>query len=299
MKALIFYRHFPVAMGRYIHWALQNIGYEVLSVGEYSGGKIPWGDQYYYPRYMLPPNIQTPPGNVSYEAVKAAAKKLGFVPDIVVQCADTVHMVGKTEGPNILIGTDPHAVDYSEAKMYADVYISMQEFYRGSGLWMPYGYDADMISYKTPRDSAMVVFCGLQYEHRISALKRMERIMPVSSKLGLIYEDYVDEYQRGQVAFNWSSKNDLPARFWEGLAMGNIVLTNRVPDLEKLDCHEWEHYIAYDHEDELIEKLEWIRDNQARAKKIGSRGGRWVTPHTYTNHFISTMKQWNSGKYLP
>lgn len=280
MKILMHFRHFPVAMGRFFHWAFQDLGHEVFTVGPYSAGKIPWGEQFYYPEYTFPPDYVLPEMNLP---LKDVLQKIPFKPDLIIQAADTIWLEGKAPVPNFILGTDPHVIDYTPRLKDADEFITMQKFYHPDKPWVPYAYDSNIHkNLKLVRPKYDVVFCGLQYGHRVEALKSMEAVgLKVFNALGLIYEDYVQVYNQGLIAFNFSSQQDLPARFWEGLAMGRLVLTNRVPDLEELEFEEFKDYIGFTSVAEAVEKVQFLIKNPAVINKIARSGYRKVQPHTY------------------
>ena len=142
MNVLIHYRHFPMSIGRYIHWALENLGHSVMSAGSYSYGKIPWGDQYYYPQYKIPPLIVLP--DVNEYPLEDVIWRLPVKPDLVIQAGDTQWLTGKSPVKNIIVATDPHVLDYHPRLTHADYFVSMQKYclpQYEKGIWMPYGYD--------------------------------------------------------------------------------------------------------------------------------------------------------------
>lgn len=296
MRILIFYRHFPVAMGRYIHWGLEQAGHEVISCGPYSKGTIPWGDFEYPEEYWGPPTIELP--DTPEWPVKDVFKTMkdhGIPPvDLLIQAADTYFLVGKAPVKNVLIGTDPHVIDYYPHLEHVDHYVSMQKSYSKPGdLWMPYAHDPEIHQYLpgTPIQFD-VVFCGLQYPHRIDALKQINDAgFSVFCGLGMIYDEYVLTYNRGLVAFNWSSKNDLPARFWEGLAMRRLVLTNRVGDLGEIDLKEDRDYLAFGDVNEAIDKLKIIINRPNLLGEIAKNGYVRSREHTYANRVKKLLKE--------
>lgn len=296
-KILLFYRHFPVAMGRYIHWALEELGHDVFSCGPYSGSKIPWGPQFDYPEYMFPPDLELPDANLPVgEAIRQTEQK-GFYPDVIIQAADTIYLEGKAPMKNIVIGTDPHVIDYHQAIKNADVYVSMQKYYLkdypSGSLWMPYGFDPNIHKYlPNERFQYHVVFCGLQYPQRKEALRRIaEAGWKVYSGLGHIYEEYTKLYNSGMIAFNWSSKQDLPARFWEGLGMRRCVLTNRVPDLHDIPLEEGVDYIAFSDMDEAVEKASYYLKRPEALFQIANNGYKKSREFTWKNRVERMLKE--------
>lgn len=296
MRILIFYRHFPVAMGRYIHWGLEQAGHEVLSCGPYSKGTIPWGDFEYPKKHWYPPDIETPDMpelevDALFETIKQA--KLGKF-DLLVSAADTYFLTGKAPIPHILIGTDPHVVDYRKHTDTKDAYVSMQKHYSIEGdIWMPYGFDPTIHQYLPDAPMTFdVCFIGLQYEHRKMALRAMtDAGYKVWSSLGHIYEEYVELYNRAPIAFNWSSKQDLPARFFEGLAMRRVVLTNRVPDLKEFKFIEDEDYLAFDDIEEAVDKVKIVMDKPHLLDKIARSGYAKVQNHTYADRVKKMLEE--------
>ncbi len=290
MKILMHFRHFPVAMGRFIHWGLQDLGHEVFTVGPYSDGKIPWGPQFYYPQHKFPPNYVLPDANLQVENV---LRVIPFKPDVILQAADTIFLEGMARVPNFILGTDPHVIDYTPRFAFADGYFSMQKHYATpDAIWVPYAYDKNIHKY-LPKEKIEydVVFSGLQYEHRMAALNAMEaQGIKVLNTLGLIYEDYVKAYNKGKIAFVYSSKEDLPARFWEGLAMRRLVLANRVPDLQELEFKEGEDYVGFSTIEEAVEKAKYYSVNDSERERIALNGWKKVQPHTYQERCKTIIK---------
>ena len=280
MKILIHGRAFPVAMWRWFDWSLRDLGHEVFSVGNYNGGKIPWGDQFDYPQYAFPPDYEIPEVNYPVEQI---LKEISFKPDVIIQAADTIYLTGKAPCKNVILKTDPHAVDYTPRLEFADHVFNMQDFYSLPGeTWIPYAYYEPLHRVLNEKIQYDVVFSGLQYKHRKQALEAMKSSgLKVMSTLGLIYEEYVQTYNQGLIAFNWSSKQDLPARFWEGLAMKRLVLTNIVPDIEKLGFKEGVHFVGFSSVEEAVEKAKFYTSNTHLAEKIAHDGWERVKPHTY------------------
>lgn len=272
-------------MGRYIHWGLRQAGHTVWSCGMWSRGEIPWGDFTYPEKYWYPPTIEMPDApEIPMEDLFKSVKEAGIKPDLFISAADNYFVTGKCPIPHILIGTDPHAVDYNSHLRDVHHYVSMQKFYSNGAYWMPYGYDPTLHEVVKQDKKYDVVFCGLQYEHRLKALEAIKaKGWRVFNSLGLIYKEYVEVYNQGSVAFNWSSRNDLPARFWEGLAMRRCVVTNNVPDLKEFSFVEGKDYLGFDTLEEAVEKTDWVLKRPDKRMMIAESGYRKVFGHTYKN----------------
>lgn len=268
-------------MGKFFHWSLMDLGHKVFSVGMYSGETIPWGD-FKFPEYAFPPDKILV--DVDYD-INAVLRNIDFKPDLIIQASDNTFLYGKAPVRNIVIGTDPHVIDYKRFLQNADDYYSMQKFYLEGypfGKWLPYAYYPPIHKYIETDILYDVVLSGLQYEHRLQVMDGCKaRGLKVYNSLGAIYEKYVQVYNSGRMAFNYSSRNDLPARFWEGLAMKRCVVTNRVPDLLAFDIKEGVHYVGFSSPDEAIEKIVYYSKHIEEAEKIAQNGYEWVQPHTY------------------
>lgn len=282
MKILIHGRAFPVAMWRWFDWAFRDLGHEVFSVGPHQGGYIPWDGGMTFVTHIFPPDHETP--EVDYP-IKSLLEEIDFTPDVIIQAADTIYLTGKAPCLNVILKTDPHAVDYHPRLRYADHVFNMQDHYILPGeTWIPYAYYKPLHKIMSQKRKLKhdVVFSGLQYDHRKEALEGMKKAgLNVLTTLGLIYEDYVEAYNGGLIAFNWSSKNDLPARFWEGLAMKRLMLTNIVPDMDKLGFKDGIHYVGFENVNDAVEKAKHYVEHPDEAMKIARAGYQRVKPHTY------------------
>lgn len=279
-------------MGRFFDWALRDLGHEVFSVGPYSAGHIPWGD-YYYPDHKFPPNFVLPPVDVPIDEL---LKKIPFKPDFILQAGDTIGLTGKSPVPNAILATDPHVVDYSGRIKDADLLFFMQKNYMPpNAMHIPYGY-LPYLHFPLPKTQIKydVVLCGLQYEHRLQAVEAMRAAgLQVFNALGLIYEDYNQAYARGKIAFVYPSKDDLPARFWEGLAMGKMVLVKRIRELEEFDFKEGIDYEGFSTIEEAVEKAVYYSKYDRKREWIAANGLKKVKPHTYlerSRRILSCLK---------
>ncbi len=298
MRIAIFYRHFPMSMGRYIHWGLEQAGHEVISIGPWSRGEIPWEGEHKFPeKYWYPPTVETPDvPEIGMDDLFATLYKAGIYPDLLIQAADTYYIKGPAPIPHIVIGTDPHVINYDLPREHADKYFSMQHHYKKpDDGWMPYGFDPELYKYKPEIENKYdVVLCGLQYDHRKRVLDRVSnKGWKVFAGIGRIYDEYVDLYNSAPLAFNWSSKLDLNARFWEGLAMRRCVVTNNVPDLRKFDFIEGEDYVGYDTEDEAVEKIHQLLKNPKEMARIAANGYKKVQPHTFKARVEKMLEEAN------
>jgi len=294
-RVVLSYAHFPISVARFFKMGFRKLpGVEVFSVGPCSYGVIPWQPHTDFSAYQDVPDLELFPVVAGSYPAKDVLEQLDFTPEGVVMIDAGFYLSGGTaELPRALIGTDPHCLNYHEqAKLVNAVYI-MQHCYMyktENARWLPYCYEPDVHYWDpdAPKEHD-ITFIGVLYPERIELLEQMRSAgLRVHYEQGRLMEEGTAFYNRGHIAWNLSSRNDLPMRFWEGLAYRNLVVTNRVSDLEKLaemGCREGEHYIAYDRDDpqEMLEKLRYYCEaaHAEERERIATAGWVWVQQHTY------------------
>ena len=303
-RVLLSYSHYPISVGRFFKLGMSKIpDVEVFDVGPCSWGMLPWqpgtdfSAQQDVPRMELFPEPAQPylyPANT----VLAAAERAGFVPDAIVMVDAGFHLHGGTPGvPAALIATDPHCLDYAEQAEEVNAFWVMQRVYMdkydphlASPQWLPYCYEPELHYWDPDAVGGHdVTFVGVLYPERLELLARMQEAgLSVVFEQGRLMQEGTAIYNRGHIAWNLSSRDDLPMRFWEGLAYRNLVITNRVSDLKNLaewGCVEGEHYVAYDRDNckEMINKLRYYCDPTHAEERdaIATAGWVWVQQHTY------------------
>lgn len=306
MNVLVAGKHFPISMMVWFKRALRKMGHRVFSIGPYCP-TIPWNVSRDYSAYLDIPDVETDdvPSESAFYAVNMARIK-GFEPDLILSVHAGFYLTdaNMTGIHNAILLTDPHALkrEYLEAVEHYETVISMQHHYKfdyaktrtGAErpvFWVPYAYDSDCHYWTgtdfTNRPFDVCIMSALLYPERLEALAWMENAgIKIYQDSGLLFDSYTRAYQDAVIGFNRSGygKVDLPARFWEALAMRNLCITNRVPDLlEFPDLKEDIHYVAYSDLDEMIEKVKYYSTHRDVAWRIASAGyGQvWMSNHSY------------------
>ena len=174
------------------------------------------------------------------------------------------------------IQTDPHVLKdrYRKYRSQYDFSFCMQTPYLDEGeIYLPYGYSK---RHHFPEDLSKeydVCLIGLDYAHRHNLVSKLQALgLKVKSGIGIVYDEYRHEYNKSKIALSWSSLQDLPARFWEGMAMGLPVVSNRLPDIRTNGFQEDYHYLGFDTDAEAIEKINFLLNDPKAAKQIGNAG---------------------------
>jgi hypothetical protein len=305
IRVLLSYAHYPISVGRFFKLGLRRLpGVEVFDVGPCSWGVLPWQPQTDFSEQQDAPWMELFPDPAApyVYPLKEVLTRMEFSPDVIVMVDAGFHLHGGyPHVPSILIATDPHCLDYFEQAQEVNAFFVMQKAYMGKyqiqqpGIsirpqWLPYCYCPET-HYWTP-DAEIdhdVTFVGVLYPERIELLEAMQAAgLSVRFEQGRLMRDGTAIYNRGRIAWNLSSRDDLPMRFWEGLAYRNLVVTNRVSDLKDLQvwgCIEGQHYVAYDRADprEMLDKLRYYCDpaHAGELDAIATAGWVWVQRHTY------------------
>lgn len=295
-KILAGYKHYPISMARYFVRALRRAGHEVFTVGPYFEG-LPWAQGMTFEKYLDRPDFETP--DLEWFPISLALGVCPWKPDLILSLDAGFHLCYRGnphfDTPHALFMTDPHALDYTHQCEDADFIFCAQDVYadryRNLGYtvhWLPYAYDPEWHwgnPYYAARPGDIAIVTGLVYANRALALGALDGAgLKVGFATGLLGPDLSKFYSGYLMALNWSSQLDLPCKFWEGLAMGNLVITNRLPDLAKVyDLREDVDYVAFDTLSELLDKAKYFALHRDEAFKIAWHGHNQVVEnhHTY------------------
>jgi len=287
IKVAFSYIAYPVAMPRYFIEALERRNdIELWVTGPFTGRQIPWmGGMFLPQKYVKEPDLPLPfsaPPEVIYSYVE---RSLPWKPDIWIEGNAGLLTVGRPKCKYVVIGTDPHVLNYDEARRKADLFYSMQSPYMKPGdRYLPYGFDT-VFHRKTTKlwdereiDIALV---GLPYPERKAMMRALEsRGVKTYLENGPSYEDAWDIYNNSKLGLNLSSRLDLCARCFELMAMGVTPALNRVPDLVKLFI-DGQDFIGFDVVSEAIEYIIDALANPLRSQNIAAAAHESVQPHSW------------------
>jgi hypothetical protein len=267
---------------------------ELFTAGPHTGAQIPWnGGMFLKSEYAFPvPDLVVP----SNSRVTAAFVELHlpWQPDVWIQMNSTWGLTGKPKhGKNLIVGVDPHCINYDEARQYADKFFCMQTPYMKDGdIWLPFAYDplchAPLKSVEIKYDAGLI---GAPYADRVRLQGELTR-----RGLRVLFTGYGPAYEEAQrllssciVGLNWSTQKDLCARVFEVMAMGLCPVVNRVPDLAKVGFVEDLHYLGFDNVEEACIKVNAALTNR-RALFMVEEATRAVAPHTWDARVEELLK---------
>lgn len=283
MKVVLSGIFYPMAILRYFQQAFERReDVELFTIGIHTGRQIPWNGGMMLPeQYSRPPDCVVTSENTP---IQFAENQLPWHPDLWVQIDSTWSFIGKPSCRNIIVGTDPHCIDYGRSRKYANVFYCMQTPYMKEGdKYLAYAYDP--VWHTRVPDVEKVFDAGLigaPYDgrQRLVTYLRAQGWKVLSPGYGPCYEEYKQLMAQCKVGLNLSTQQDLCARVFEVMAMGLAPLINKVPDLDTLGFEEGHDYISFASPGEADEKLKWLIDED-RWKEIAHNAWMVVAPHTW------------------
>lgn len=282
------YIAYPVAMPRYMLEALlRRDDVEVWVAGPYTGRQIPWlGGMFLPAEYTREPNYSVPmsmPPTINYDAINGM---LPFTPDIWIEGNAGLQTIGRPNaGVYVVIGTDPHVLDYSKARASADIFYAMQRPYMKPGdRWLPYGFDP-VIHRKTEKPweerEHGISLVGLPYPDRKAFMNQIRaRGYTAFMENGPAYEDAWAIYNNSKLGLNLSSRQDTCARVFELLGMGLPAVLNLVPDLTDM-FNDGEDFVGFRGVQDGVNKAIELLEDPVRAQAIAESGHAAVQDHTW------------------
>lgn len=251
-------------------------------------------------KYAIPPDVSIPftpfVNKVSYDDVKTELK--GWTPDLVLTVDAGVNWISKPQdGYVATVGTDPHVLDYSHARSISDKFFCMQNYYKDpQDVYLPYAYDPDAHFSKTRRESESdtsllvwventkdtdAILIGMPYPQRVQWVMELRKHgVSVIFENSPVFDEYRELANRARIGLNWSSLQDLNARFFETPAFGLAMVTNRVPDAH-LFLTEDEDYLGFDNIAEAVTKVIHLSKNPEEIKRLSRNAYQKILPHTY------------------
>ena len=116
--------------------------------------------------------------------------------------------------------------------------------------------------------------CGQVSSHRRYILTKLSEDFPELFDCFLQAEQASMAYNRYLISVNVSLNSDLNWRFFEVIAAGGFLLTDRLPDSSGINLilQEGVHYEAFSSRDELHQKASFYLQNPQKIEKIAKAG---------------------------
>ena len=119
---------------------------------------------------------------------------------------------------------------------------------------------------------------------RIEALDAFFRACPTIFFGNRMFQQMAEKYAESRLVFNRSINGDANMRVFEALCSGSCLVTDRVPDLDRLGLVEGEHYVGYSGIEELAMVTRSLLANERERERIAAAGrARVLERHTYAH----------------
>jgi hypothetical protein len=287
LKVVISALIYPMTMMHFFWRAFERReDVELFVLGPFSDNRIPWNNgMTLHRKYVKMPNFAMPqsPFMPPYEVVQAVVPR---DIDLWLQIDAGFHFITKPKAKVVAhIQTDPHVLKdfYKTPIAYSDYNFCMQEIYREEGeILLPYAYDPEIHFHEDRQKIYDACLIGLHYQHRDDLIHRLrERGLNVYYSIGEVYDQYREKYNQSKIALSWSSKQDLPSRFFEGLAMQLPVVSNVVPDQKVLGFYSEEHFLGFTNLDGAENQVMRLLNDKELLDNIAISGYNKVKEHTW------------------
>lgn len=274
MRILLHAKHVPVASGRYMRDAFRRIGVDVRSIGEPTGGQI-W-------------RIELDASHAWIPNGPADAYWPDWKPDLVlIMSLEPFHHPRYDDVPHAVYSVDNHVWQLRQPGVshYFLAHRNGQATPVGPDdtTWLPCAYDPHFFTPSPiPWEKRQVdlTLIGVMYEQRIAALEAIKRVpgIMVGAGTGAVYEQYRDVYQNTRISLCVSIRSDVAIRIFETAAMGCLVLTDPLPDLEPLQAR---GLVTYESPEDAAEKVRYYLAHPDEAKALVEQSTAWAKPHTW------------------
>lgn len=292
---------YPMATATWFWKALERRkDVDLIVVGPFTNNWIPWNYGMQLPqKYVRVPDIALPPQIINQSVPSSIAEcQLPWTPDLWIQVDAGWHFSNKPkEGIVALVQTDPHVIKHTYALpiSYSDLNFSMQLQYSEPGeIYLPYAAD-EITHYPMPEVDKIYDAClmGIQYQSRNELVARLRsHNLNVKYGIGEVFDEYRLSYNQSKIALNWSTLDDIPSRFFEGMAMKLPLVSNIVPDIEKLGFEEGTDYFGFKTLDEADRKVRDLLMDEGLRCWVAENGYKKVMEkHLWKHRMNQILKE--------
>jgi len=160
-------------------------------------------------------------------------------------------------------------------------YIRFFEGLTKRAVWFPNAVDDEWFKKISLEKKHDVGFCGSIIADRSQWLSALSNHISVKVSTKILGQKMIDEISTYRVALNKSIDIDIPYRVFESTACGLPLVTNNVPDIEKL-FKIGEEIIVYDSNEKLIESVKELLAHDQKRIDLAEKGyKRTISNHTY------------------
>jgi hypothetical protein len=150
--------------------------------------------------------------------------------------------------------------------------------------WLPYACDLDKFNIQEKDRHLDIAFIGNLF-HKGS--ERQETLNVLQSRYSLneiryyLQEEIPQVYSQAKIVLNLPVGDDLNFRFFEALSSKALLITKRTNNGQEELFKEDVHYVAFESQNELLEKIDYYLKNDSERERIALAGNEAVkSSHT-------------------
>jgi len=147
-------------------------------------------------------------------------------------------------------------------------------------VWFPNAYDDSLIFNTGDEREFFVGFCG-NYANRKIMIDDLEKKYGLKKDIFVIGHDMVRAINSYQIHFNKNISNDINYRSFETIGCETMLLTNYNDQYLKLGFVDMENCVFYSSHYDMLDKINFLKQNPNEIRKISKKGKELAGKHTY------------------
>ena len=161
---------------------------------------------------------------------------------------------------------------------------SHQKYFKNTQtIYFPNAYPFDLIKpISEIEKNTFLGFCG-SLLNRNDILSKLENKFNLKKDIWKLGDEMVKTINTYEIHFNQTLSNDINYRVFETMGCNTLMLCNDTENIKTL-FKDMENIVIYSNEQELFEKLNYLKDNDKIIETISKNGYETVIEnHTYDN----------------
>lgn len=133
-------------------------------------------------------------------------------------------------------------------------------------------------------DGSVIMNFHTKYAHRrIETVHTFFESCPGKLYFGnRMFKEMTEKYAESRLVLNQAINKDVGMRVFEAMCSGSCLVSERLPDMERLGFIDGVHYAGYSSLDELKEVVKELLLNEEMREGVARNGRRISTQHTYS-----------------
>lgn len=103
------------------------------------------------------------------------------------------------------------------------------------------------------------------------------------------YQEMTEKYAQSKLVFNRSINSDANMRIFEAMCSGSCLITDRVPDMDKLGFIDKGHYFGYSSKEELDELTRMLLREEPMRERVAKNGRQFILEKHLYKHRMTYL----------